>query len=245
MATGNVFKMKLRNSKHNVYQDIRQKIITLELAPGTSLDETELVGRYGVSRTPIRETLIRLHGEGLVELRENRGAYVTQLDLPALRAYFEAAEFIQAAVVRLAAVRRTPADLESIEREMLEFEKAMAAENTTAMVARNNGFHEAIGRAAHNDYLYTGYRRLLADHERISQICFRHEIETGDEAVKQETLEQHRGIRSAIESRNSREAERLALAHLSLCKTGLTEILMGSSKVLEGIDLAVVSPAES
>jgi len=236
----NLCSVKQRRNKQDVYWDIRQKIITLELAPGTSLDEAELVQRYGVSRTPIRETLIRLHGEGLVDLRENRGAYVTQLDLPALQAYFEAADFIHSAVVRLAAVRRTAADLENIEREMLAFERAMSKEDMGTMVAHNNGFHEAIGLAARNDYLYAGYRRLLADHERISQLCYRHELETGDEATKRITLDQHRGVYDAIRNRAAVEAAEIALAHLNLCKTGLTEILTGSSELLDGIEMEKV-----
>ena len=226
-----------RRNKQDVYSDIRRKIITLELRPGSSLDENELVREYGVSRTPIRETLIRLDGEGLVELRENRGAHVAQLDLPALQAYFEAADFIHAAVARLAACRRTDTDLERIAGEMLDFERAVSAADAGAMVAHNNGFHEAIGLAARNSYLYASYRRLLADHERIAQVCFRHELESGDEPAMQATLEQHRGIHRAIEENDAREAERVTLAHLNLCKDGLRVILAGSGELLKGLTL--------
>ena len=81
--------MKRKSTKQDVYADLRRRIISMDLPLGADLDEVELVDHYGVSRTPIRETLIRLQGEGLVELRRNRGAYVAPLDFPTLKAYFD------------------------------------------------------------------------------------------------------------------------------------------------------------
>ena len=72
------------------YETIRNRILSLELAPGAGLDEQELIASLGVSRTPIREALIQLSAEGLVEMLPNRGARVAKIDLPGVREFFEA-----------------------------------------------------------------------------------------------------------------------------------------------------------
>lgn len=69
-----------RSTRQRVYQDIRQRIVSLELEPGASLSETELAGAMGVSRTPIREGLILLADEGLVQVFPKLGSFVSRID---------------------------------------------------------------------------------------------------------------------------------------------------------------------
>lgn len=225
-------------TKQRVFDDIRWRIITLDLAPGTDLDEGELVRAYGVSRTPIRETLIRLHGEGLVELKENRGAYVTPLDFAAFQAYFEAAVFVTRAIVRLAAARRTETDLAEIKAARKAFERALEARDTGNMVRENNRFHDAIGAAARNRYLGGAYRRLLADHERIAMILYQHEIDHVDETAQELTVRQHAQIADAIAARDPDTAERVSTEHLDFCQDGLSRVLERSKDSLDDIRIS-------
>src|SRR3990167_3743588 len=100
-----------------VYDDLRVRILRLELAPGEHLDENALVRAYGVSRTPVREALIRLRSEGLVNLLPNRGARVVSLDVHDIPQMFEAIELCMRVTVRWATARRSEADLAEL-REM-------------------------------------------------------------------------------------------------------------------------------
>lgn len=222
-------------TRPDVYADLRQKIIALEHRPGIDLDEGTLVDTYGVSRTPIREALIRLAAEGLVVIKRNRGAYVAPLDLPTLRAYFEAADFLTRAIVRLAARRRTAGDLTAIEGAMVAFEEAMQRGDTGPMVEHNDRFHDAISAAAGNKYLYDASRRVLADHQRIAQLCYAHEIGTGDATTKEATLAQHRGLFEALRAGDAAAAERVALDHLGLCKEGLRDLLVAEDGALDDL----------
>jgi DNA-binding GntR family transcriptional regulator len=77
---------------------LRNEILHLALKPGAKLDEMGLVRKFGISRTPVREALIRLASEGLVFLLPNRGAQVAPLDLVDIAHYFEALELLQCAV---------------------------------------------------------------------------------------------------------------------------------------------------
>ncbi|MDX1610507.1 MAG: GntR family transcriptional regulator [Halofilum sp. (in: g-proteobacteria)] len=229
--------MAANMTKEMLYQELRRRIITMDLPPGADLDEAELSAAYGMSRTPVRETLIRLQSDGLVVQRRNRGASVAPLDMGTLQSWFEAGRMVHRAVVRLACLRRRDEDLAAIRAAMEEFEQVMAAEDLLGMIHANERFHDCIGLAARNPYLYASYQRILADHERISRLCYGHEIEYEEEADKQLTLQQHRDLYAAIAERDADTAERVIDAHLNLCKDGLRRILEGSEHVLADVAL--------
>src|SRR6202012_274442 len=77
-----------------VHEQLKSRILHLELMPGTLLDETEISRQFGVSRSPVREALIRLSAEGLVQNFRNRTAIVAQFDIAALPAYFDAMQLL-------------------------------------------------------------------------------------------------------------------------------------------------------
>src|SRR5688572_6773470 len=87
----------------HAYQELRERILSLSLAPGADLEESVLVATLGMSRTPVREAIIRLASDGLVTLTPNRGARVAPISLDEIRAFFEALDLCQRAVTRLAA----------------------------------------------------------------------------------------------------------------------------------------------
>jgi DNA-binding GntR family transcriptional regulator len=89
-------------------EEIEEMIAVGELKPGQHLDETELAARFGVSRTPIRETLIQLASMGLVVIRPRRGAIVAELGPQQLVEMFEVMSELEATCGRLAARRMTP-----------------------------------------------------------------------------------------------------------------------------------------
>src|SRR5947199_9095403 len=78
-----------------VYDALRYAIISLGIEPGSVLEETALCKQYKVSRTPVREALIRLSSEGLVELEPNRGARVATLQFIDVVDHYEAMEIFQ------------------------------------------------------------------------------------------------------------------------------------------------------
>lgn len=80
-----VSSLSSRPSRHDIHAELRERIILLDLPPGTRLREEELAERFGVSRTPIRQVLDRLEFEGLVEQGDGRGARVSTLDPKELR----------------------------------------------------------------------------------------------------------------------------------------------------------------
>ena len=87
-----------------VYDALRDEILELVLPPGTPIDEVALAERFGMPRTPIREALLRLAGEGLVETLPNRSAIVANIDFLNLHHFFDAMTLMYRVTTRLAAL---------------------------------------------------------------------------------------------------------------------------------------------
>jgi len=80
--------------KKTCFDDLRQRILTLDLAPGAPLDEAAMSARYGISRTPLREVMQRLSGAGYVVSAPNRGSKVASMDMTVMRMFFQSAPMI-------------------------------------------------------------------------------------------------------------------------------------------------------
>ena len=81
---------------------IRHQILSLALPPGSDLDEAKLGAEFGMSRTPLREVLQKLAGEGFVDITQNKGAKVVSMDMAVMRSFFQTAPLIYANIARLA-----------------------------------------------------------------------------------------------------------------------------------------------
>ncbi|NIR30269.1 MAG: GntR family transcriptional regulator [Gammaproteobacteria bacterium] len=210
-----------------VYGELRNDILTLNLPPGENLDEARLVERFGMSRTPVREALIRLASDGLVTLLPNRGAMVASVDLVEFPRYVEALDLAQRAATCFAAMRRSPADLERIVAARDAFEAAIERGDALTMTACNRDFHVAIGEAAHNRYVADLYRRLLDEGMRMLRIPFAYDPteENGVRLHRHRIVEEHRAIVDAIAEQDAARAESLAHAHAELFRSRFVQYL--------------------
>jgi DNA-binding GntR family transcriptional regulator len=216
---GNSFSIGRSASKGSsarvVYESLRARILNLDLRPGVDLDESTLVEIYGVSRTPVREALIRLGAEHLVTLLPNRGARVAPIDLQTLDAFFEALNLNQRAINRWAAIRHSRAHLRPIRAAMEAVEAAGARRDPAAMTDRNCDFHLAIAEAAGNEYVADAYRRLQMEGLRLSRISltFKFDRDNSLAAHVDKVLADHHAIVDAITKRDAERAEALGGAH--------------------------------
>ena len=163
----------MKGGKDSLYEDLKRQILTMELDPDMDLDEASLCERYGLSRTPVRETFRRLAGEGYVEIRENRGTRVSPMSHATLRQFFLVAPMVYAAIGRLAVQNFRPRQLAELQDTQERFRAAAVAEDALGMVLENNRFHEIMGEMSENAYLQPSLGRLLIDHARIGHTFFR------------------------------------------------------------------------
>lgn len=132
---------------------LAEEIVTGQLAPGASLDETELARRFGVSRTPVREALRALAASGLVESRAHRGAVVAHPTPQRLVDMFETMAELEALCAGLAAVNMTGAERRGLERLHEAMGAAMRAGEAARYRDFNETFHATIYQGTHNAYL--------------------------------------------------------------------------------------------
>lgn len=205
------------NKKRDCLEDLRLRILSMQIAPGSDLDETQLSEAYGLSRTPLREVLQRLGGEGLVQIIENRGAKVSSLDLNVLRMFFQTAPMVYASTARLAAENRTPQQIGQLKAIQSRFAAAVEAERPADMALENHRFHELIGEMAANAYLMPSLRRLLIDHTRLAQMFYR-PTSAQEMWALSTASEQHEAMIDAIDAGESAEAVELTLQHWDLSR---------------------------
>lgn len=193
-----------------VYDALRRDILNLELRPGQLLDETSLAERFNLSRSPVREALIRLSGDDLVTILPNRSTIVSPLEISSIPKYVEALDLAQRINTRLAAQLRTAGDLDRMEQRQKEFVKAVKSGNHLAMSEANKQFHMAIAQAGQNPYLMAFYERLLDQGRRMLHMHFEFLERTHEGYL---LTDEHDEMLSAIADRDVDRADALAHAH--------------------------------
>ncbi|MGN6096399.1 MAG: GntR family transcriptional regulator [Bosea sp. (in: a-proteobacteria)] len=192
-----------------VYEMLRAEILSLALSPGSPIDEVQLAERFGMSRTPIREALVRLASEGLVETLPNRSTLVANIDVLNLNPFFDAITLMYRVTTRLAAQHHRPEDLEVIRARQAEFAAAVRAQDALAMIATNRQFHAAIAEAGRNPYYCGLFVRLLDDGRRLLRLYY----QSFDDRLPEEYVHEHAEMIDAIAGGDVARADALARAH--------------------------------
>ena len=204
--------------KSSCYEDLKRRVLALEIAPGAQLDEVELSTAYNLSRTPLREVFQRLAGEGYLDLEANRGATVSSMDFEVMRSFFQTAPLIYCAVARLAAENATATQLANLRGIQARFRKAVTAKSFGEMSSLNHTFHEAIGEMSGSVYLRPSLNRLLIDHTRMSHRFYRPRTEIRQRRVKL-ACDQHEAMIEAFKKGDPDRAAKLTLEHWELSRS--------------------------
>jgi len=190
--------------KEIVYQKLRDALVEHQFAPGEALREVALCARFEVSKTPIREALVRLDHDGLVEIIPYRGARARVYTADDVREFFQVREMVECECVRLAVDR--PAVIEHLATNVEQTRAALGAGDLKKASARLDAFDELLFGVLRNklmteviDRLSLHLRRLgkmgagarrfedsLAEHERIVGA-----LQRGDASGAQDALRAH------------------------------------------------------
>jgi DNA-binding GntR family transcriptional regulator len=201
--------MKIKQA--NYFRDrIEDEIATGHLKPGERLEEMSLAQRFGVSRTPVRETLQQLAATGLVELRGRRGAIVSAPDPARLLEMFDVMAELEALCGRLAARRATAEDEAALRATLASCREAAESGDSDVYYYENERFHRAVYAASGNRFLAeqaSSVNKRLAPFRRL-QLRVRNRMRT--------SYDEHAAIVDAILSGNGALAAERLHSHVSV-----------------------------
>jgi DNA-binding GntR family transcriptional regulator len=198
-----------RSAADSAYARLREALITLVLAPGTVLARGAVAARLGISQTPVREAMIRLQAEQLIEVVPHSATRVTRIDL----AHAREAQFlrlsIELEIVRRLARAQDAALAATLRAELARMHALLAAADTAGFHAADEAFHEALYAAAR----VPGLRDLVRSRSgHLDRLRHLHLPEPGKaEAV----LDEHRALAAAILAGDAARAEATLRTHLS------------------------------
>ncbi|MCV9907820.1 GntR family transcriptional regulator [Brucella sp. HL-2] len=210
-----------------VYDLLRDEILDLVLPPGSPIDEVQLAERFKMSRTPIREALVRLAGEGLIDTLPNRSTMVSNIDFLNMHTYFDALTLMYRVTTQLAAKNHRPEDLEIIAAHQKEFAVAVEAQDALGMIATNAALHLAIAEAGRNPYFTTLFKRLLDEGRRILRLYY----QSYNDRLPRCFVEEHDEMIAAIASRDMKLAEQLAHEHAEQIVRQVQKLVMRDDRL--------------
>lgn len=152
----------------DIYRALKEDILNTDLAPGTVLDESNLMSRFGVSRTPVREAIRRLISIDLVGMEPHRSAYVKALTFEDIGEFFEAYQLTQRLVFILSADRITKKQVAALSRVEKQIASACSKQDIRAIRKLNDTFYEIVATGCSNKFLQELYARLREFSSRLS-----------------------------------------------------------------------------
>jgi DNA-binding GntR family transcriptional regulator len=186
---------------------IRAAIVEGDLAFGEQLSEAALALKLGISKTPVREALLRLKMDGLVDIQPQRGTFVFRLEPEEVSALTVYRQMIETEALALA-MRRDRAGLVRALRENLARMPSARGNNLRAVHALDTEFHEIIVRACGNRHVVEAY--ALVGH-RIEALRYRLPVDNEDVTHCQEN---HRKIVTRIAQGDLHGAQTMLREHI-------------------------------
>ena len=135
------------------YADLRDRIVTLRIAPGAPIDEDVLGGELGIGRTPVREAIKRLALENLVTVFPRRGTFASDINITDLADISDVRMQLEGHAAYRAAQRITPALRAELDDLLAELDGSRGSDDTRALMALDTRVHRFVHRAAGNPYL--------------------------------------------------------------------------------------------
>jgi DNA-binding GntR family transcriptional regulator len=198
--------LRTRSRADFVYESLRDAIWDGRIGIGERVREEEIARNLGVSRTPVREALQRLHQRGLLVFGAGRGLTVASLSQHQVLQLYAMREILEGSAARFAAEHATAPEIAVLWR--LQKELCKPDHDTMALVTLNRRLHQAIYEAAHNQYLL---QTLSVLHDSLALL---HSTTFRVPSRRLESDEEHRQIVEAIEQHNPDRAEEAARQHI-------------------------------
>ncbi len=201
-----------------VYKLLRNKIIQGELAPGMRISEAEISKALEVSRQPVREAFIKLRNDGLVEVRPQRGTFVTKIYVNAVNDARFIREAIEVEIVRLLADTCQPDQIKQL-REIIDQQRHQCTIDIEKFFHLDEAFHRLLADFADKGTVWDVIGRLKAHFDRVRYVSSSHKS-------LDRVIDHHVQIVDALEAHDAHKAEQFIRDHMK-------EVLIDLPKIME------------
>ncbi|MFT3673878.1 GntR family transcriptional regulator [Aestuariivirga sp.] len=197
-----------RPLREQIYDLVRQLILTGKIAPGDVLDEKSIAASLNVSRTPVREAVKKLSDEHLVDVVAQSGTRATHIDRAEVEQAFLIRRALEMESAAQAAQRMTEAHADALNDLLLQHARAIERRRFAEAIATDDRFHRYIADISNLDRLWRAIDISKAQLDRCRHVMLPRQ------GQGEATLEQHRNIIRALNSHDAERARRAMADHL-------------------------------
>lgn len=209
----------------SIYTSLKEDILNAEIPSESLLEESDLMRRFEVSRTPVREALRRLSGDKLVTIEPRRSAYVSTLTLDEISAFFEAYQITQRTIFILSASRIDSDQIETIRGVEEDIATAYHEQDIATIKKLNDRFYGLVAEGCSNKFLYDSYIKLREFGSRLSALVHKSLIDDDWESHFAVLKLDHAEIIAALETRDCRAISNIADHDVALYRKKVLQVL--------------------
>jgi len=191
-----------------IYSDLRTELVSLRRRPGEVISEAEIALSYGVSRTPVREAILKLSDEGLLEIFPQSGIFVSRIPIAALPEAIIIRKALEATTAQHAAERATSSQILNLHSILERQREANTAKDGDAFHQADEMFHAAIAEVALYPGIWTLIQQVKVHVDRYRRLTL---PQVGRIA---RTIAEHEAIMAAIEAHDPSGARTAMEFHL-------------------------------
>ncbi len=196
-------------ASEEIYQTLRSEILSLRFKPGEELNLQRLSEQLQVSRSPVRDALMKLSGDNLVDIFPQKGTRVSLIDLKQVEEERFLRKSLEEAAVRKFIQTYTEKHLDTMEESIILQEKAMKEKNFINFLAADNAFHGVIFSAINMHRIWNLIQSQGGNHHRIRLLSF------SEKNVLGNIIGQHQNMLAALRFKDLEELLTLEDKHLS------------------------------
>ncbi|MEK3882498.1 GntR family transcriptional regulator [Paenibacillus sp. PL2-23] len=198
------------STRDTVYAALREQILSMELPPGTPLSENETSQQFQVSRTPVRESFMRLAQEGLVQVLPQRGTFVSLIDTALVEEARFMREHLETAVIELACKGFSAQAMTQLETNLANQQDTIRQLDESGMFELDEEFHRILFEGCGKSHTWGALSQLTIHLNRSRR------LRLADDHNWRNLYEQHRDMADAIRAGNAEGARSIMKKHLSL-----------------------------
>lgn len=210
-----------------LFRLLRGRIVRGELVPGTRLSESDVALVYGTSRQPVREAFIKLAEASLIEVRPQRGSYVSRIDIAAVLAAQFVREAVEADIVRRVAVQATAAAIRDFEAMLADQVEAAGIDDPQPFISADEAFHRRLAEVAGQGGGWDVLQPLKTQMDRVRHLSAR-------QFPRRALIEQHRAVIEAIRAGDGDGAEAKMRLHLRQILADVPTVATAHPNFFEG-----------